>query len=203
MMCIHGAEEMEKEINKLGYKDIILKSDGEPALKSVQEEVERRRNDPTILENSAPGDSGAIGAAERAVQVLGGYVRVLRAGPQGRLGMVIRGSHLVMTWLVQHAADCILKYQVGEDGKTDHERLKGKLFSRPAVEFGEKVHFKKGAKGQKEHKLDMKWNEGHFLCFHWRTSDASVGTKDGIHRAGTIRRVGAHQRTWTQKQATW
>ena len=37
MMCIHGAEEMEKEINKLGYKDIILKSDGEPALKSVQE----------------------------------------------------------------------------------------------------------------------------------------------------------------------
>ena len=65
MMCIHGAEEMEKEINKLGYKDIILKSDGEPALKSVQEEVERRRNDPTILENSAPGDSGATGAAER------------------------------------------------------------------------------------------------------------------------------------------
>ena len=190
----HPSQEMKKDIDKLGYKEIILKSDGEPALKSVQEEVKRRRNDPTILENSAPGDSRANGAAERAVQALGEHVRVLRAGLQGRLDMVIRGSHPVMTWLVQHAADCISKYQVGEDGKTGYERLKGKPFSRPSVEFGEKVHFKKSAKGQKEHKLDMKWNEGHFLGFHWRTSEAIVGTKEGIRRAGTIRRVGAHRR---------
>ena len=194
MMCIHGAEEMKKDIDKLGCKEIILKSDGEPALKSVQEEVKRRRNDPTILENSAPGDSRANGAAERAVQALGEHVRVLRAGLQRRLDMVIRGSHPVMTWLVQHAADCSSKYQVREDGKTGYERLKGKSFSRPSVEFGEKVRFKKSAKGQKEHKLEMKWNVGHFLGFHWRTSEAIVGTKEGIRRAGTIRRVGAHRR---------
>ena len=44
MMCIHGAEEIEKDIDKA----IILKSDGEPALKSVYEEVKRRRKYQTI-----------------------------------------------------------------------------------------------------------------------------------------------------------
>ena len=37
----HGAEEMIKDIKQLGYSEIILKCDGEPALKSVQEEVKR------------------------------------------------------------------------------------------------------------------------------------------------------------------
>ena len=70
MINDHGAEALERDIERLGYKEIILKSDGEPALKSVQEEVKRRRKDPTILENSAPGDSRANGAAARAVQAV-------------------------------------------------------------------------------------------------------------------------------------
>ena len=73
-----------------------------------------------------------------------------------------------MTWFVQRATGCISKYQVGEDGKTSYEQLKGKPISRPAVEFGEKIHFKHSAKCQKEHKLDAKQNERHFLVFYCR-----------------------------------
>ena len=76
---------------------------------------------------------------------------------------MIRSSHPVMTRLAQHAADCISKYQVSEDGKSSHERLKGKPFSRHIVEFGEKVHCKRINKGQKEHKIESKWSEGYFL----------------------------------------
>merc|ERR1712240_171121 len=194
MVCHHGADAMEKDIAKLGYQEIILKSDGEPAIKAVQEEVKRRRTANTILENSARSDSRANGAAERAVKAVSEQVRVLRAGLQARLGSVIKGSHPVMTWLVQHAADCLSKYQVGEDGKTAYERWKGKPFNRPAVEFGEKIHYRKSAKGPKENKLDAKWDEGYFLGFNWRTSEAIVGTKDGVVKASTIRRVGAHRR---------
>ena len=80
------------------------------------------------------------------------------------------------------------------DGKTAHERLKGKRFSRAAVEYREKIHFKKSTKGNKENKLDGKWNAGYFLGFYWRTGEAVVGTRQGAVRAGTIRRVGAHRR---------
>merc|ERR1712240_2189 len=145
MVCQHGADAMEKDIETLGYKEIILKSDGEPAIRSVQEEVKRRRKDNTILDNSVPGDSKSNGAAERAVKAVSEQVRVLRDGLQARLGAVIKGNHPVTTWLVQHAADCLSEYQVGEDGKTAHERLKWKPFTRPAVEFGEKVHYKKNS----------------------------------------------------------
>ena len=62
------------------------------------------------------------------------------------------------------------------------------------MEFGEKVHYKRSNKGQKEHKIESKWSEGYFLGFYWRTSEAIVGTKDGVIRAGTLRRVGAHRR---------
>ena len=56
MVHEHGAAAMVSDIERLGYKEVILKCDGEPGMKSVQEEVERRRMDPTILENSVPGD---------------------------------------------------------------------------------------------------------------------------------------------------
>ena len=194
MIHEHGAKAMVDDISKLGYKEIILKCDGEPALKNVQVEVQRRREAQTILENSVPGDSKTNGAAERAVKAVGEQVRVLRAGLQGRLDMVIRTSHPMLTWLVQHAADCLSKYQVGEDGKTAYERLKGKKFSRAVVEFGEKIHYKKNSKGHKDNKLDVKWGEGYFLGFYWKTSEALVGTPAGVKRAGTIRRVGAHRR---------
>ena len=62
---------MVEDIAKLGYQEIILKCDGEPALKNVQSEVQRRRAAQTILENSVPGDSKANGAAERAVKAVG------------------------------------------------------------------------------------------------------------------------------------
>ena len=63
----HGATELIKDIAKLGYNEIILKCDGEPALKTIEEEVRRQRSEKTILENSPVGDSRANGAAERAV----------------------------------------------------------------------------------------------------------------------------------------
>ena len=160
MVHEHGAAAMISDIERLGCKEVILKCDGEPAMKSVQDKVKRRRMDPTIVENSVPGDSRSNGSAKRAVKALGEHVRVLRAGLQERLGLVIRTSHPVMTWL-EHAADCISKYQLSEDGKSAHERLKGKPFRRHTVEFGEKVHYKRSNKGQKEHKIESKWSEGY------------------------------------------
>ena len=119
------------------------------------------------------------------------------------MGVVLRGAHPVMAWLVQHAADCLSKYQIGEDGKTAYERLKGKKFSCAVVEFGEKVHYRKHVKGHKDNKLDSKWGEGYFLGFYWKTSEALIGTSEGVKRSGTIRRVGAHRRWDAEGLSTW
>ena len=189
----HGAVAMLADLKKLGYHEVILKCDGEPALRSVQEEVKLRREQPTILENSPVADSRSNGAAERAVQAVQEHVRVLKHGLEQRLGIKIKASHPVLSWIVEHAADLLSKYQAGDDGRTPYERLKGKRFSGTEVEFGEKIHHKY-RKAVMNHKLEPRWGEGFYLGKLWRTGEAIVGTEAGVVKAGTIKRVGAHRR---------
>ena len=125
LASMHGAEDMIKDIAKLGYKEVILKSDNEPALRSVQEEVQKRREDVTILENSLVGDSRSNGAAERAVQAVGEQVRGLRKALEDLVGYRLPGTHPVLAWMIEHAADVLSKFLVGDDGKTAYDRLRG------------------------------------------------------------------------------
>ena len=103
----HAAEEMTQDIKKLGYGDVILKSDGEPALIATQEEVQRRRGQKTVLENSPVGDSRANGHAERAAQTIAKQVSSLRKALEDRVGISITGGYPVGTWVVEHAADVV------------------------------------------------------------------------------------------------
>ena len=54
---VHGAEQLIRDIEELGYKKVILKADNEPAMHALQEEVKKRRQDETLLENSPVGES--------------------------------------------------------------------------------------------------------------------------------------------------
>lgn len=62
---------MSDDLGKLGYHEVILKCDREPALPNAQEEVQRRREGATILENSGVRDSQANGAAGKGCPVVG------------------------------------------------------------------------------------------------------------------------------------
>ena len=108
-----GAGAVIEDLEKLGYKEVILRCDGEPALKAVQEEVKARRNHQKIMDNSPVGDSRANGAAERVVQAVEEQVRVVRHGLEMRRGMKISGKRSFVCWLIEHAGDLLSKYQVG------------------------------------------------------------------------------------------
>jgi hypothetical protein len=168
-----------KGIAKLGYKEIILKSDGEPALISIQSEVKQRREESTILENSPVGDSRSNGVAKRAVRAVGGQARVLRKALGDRLGLKVNSAHPVTSWLVD-AADLLSKCQVGVDGKMGCERWKGEAFAWEIAEFGEKVHYRRNKKIARANKLETKWGEDFFLGVNWRTGEAAIGTSTGV-----------------------
>ena len=46
----HGADEVCRDIEALGYRDIVFKTDNEPAMRTLQEEVRSRRVARTVLE---------------------------------------------------------------------------------------------------------------------------------------------------------
>ena len=74
---LFGAEQVCTDIECLGYKDVVIKTDNEPAMITLQEEIRSRRTDKTILENSPVGESQSNGIAERAVRSVANQVRVL------------------------------------------------------------------------------------------------------------------------------
>ena len=98
---------MEREIRKVGNRDrVVLRSDGEPAIKDLLSEVARlRKGIPTVLESTAPGDSRANGLAERAVTSVEEQVRVLQISSEKATGEPLEVSHRGFTWIVEHAAD--------------------------------------------------------------------------------------------------
>ena len=129
------------------------------------------------------------------MQAIAEQVRVIRRGLEQRLELRLSGKHPVTAWLVERAADLLSKFQAGDDGKTGYERWKGKPFHGEEIEFAEKIHYRENTKARaKQNKLEIRWDEGHYLGRWWRTGEAIVGTRAGILRSGTVRRVGGHRR---------
>ena len=195
LVANHGVTQLMKDIDRLGHKKVCLKCDGEPALVAIQDEVKKQRIDETLVENSPAGDSCANGIAERAVQSVAEQIRVLRASLETKINAKLPGTHAVTTWLVEHCADLLNKYQLGDDGRTAYHRLRGKIWKHEMVEFGEKVHYRVNMKSlPKEYKLEGRWGEGFFMGVKWRTGESWVATTEGIVKTSAIRRVGGHRR---------
>ena len=176
--CLHG--------------DIIVRSDQEPAVMSIIEEVGKiraqRGGGRFVVENSPVGSSQSNGVAEKAIQSVQGQVRVLKLALEKRWGIKIPHRHSVIPWVVEYAAFLLNRYEVGHDGKTAYERLKGKRAKTLGIEFGEGVHWRmkqaKGALG----KLDSLWSDGVYLGIKGKTGEIIIGDAEGVWRTRTIRR---------------
>ena len=72
-----------KEFEEMGRKDIILKTDGEPAMISLQAALQAARTGRTVLENPPQYNPQSNGACEKAVQDVGG------AGAEAETGIGI------------------------------------------------------------------------------------------------------------------
>ena len=94
-----------------------------------------------------------------------------------------------MAWIPQHAGFLLSRFQVAADGKTAHERLKGKSYRRPLVDFAEKVQFMPVIHGGHMNKLQTKWELGRFVGIRPKSNEALIMTERGIEKARSIRRL--------------
>merc|ERR1712086_438276 len=91
------------------------------------------------------------------------------------------------------------RYTVGEDGKTAYERQKGRKCVLEVVPVGEFVRYKQlGETSQERKSLESSWFEGVWLGHARGSSEARAGTKDGVVRAWTIRRMPEGERLNSQ-----
>ena len=64
----YAVKSLAKDIAALGYTELVLKSDGEPAISALKQAVRMERHERIVIESSPVKESKSNGAAENAVQ---------------------------------------------------------------------------------------------------------------------------------------
>ena len=186
---------LSAEVAMLGHKELILKSDGEPAIHALKEAVKAERAERIVLERSPVSESRSNGLAENTIQLIQGQIRAMKHALESRLQTKISESACILPWLVMHAAGILNRHRVGKDGFTAYRRLKGKEFRRPAAEFGEAVlYLKPGTAGVD--KAVCRWEAGIWLGFVEDSGEIIVGTELGVMKAYQFKRLSSKAERW-------
>ena len=126
----------------------VLKDDQEPSIKALREAVIRRitalKGDLDIQvtpEESPVGESESNGEVESAIKQVQGQFRTVRLSLQSSYQQIVPDDHVAALWLLPHSAQLLHRYLVGQEGKTARQRLRGRTFKSPVVEFGECVWY--------------------------------------------------------------
>lgn len=122
----HKAVELMEECGDKCNK-VVLKSDPEPAMNYLKDDiVAERREGQTVVEDAPKGSTGSNGIAERAVQEIEGVVRGMKSALEARLGRKVGVREPLINFMPEYSSYLINILEVGKDGKTAYERNKGK-----------------------------------------------------------------------------
>ena len=131
--------EVIDEVGDAGQQ-IITKTDQEPSIVTLVEDIVKAREDGrTLVEQSPVQSSGSNGVVERAAQGIEGQIRVVLIALEGKVERQLDPQEAVVTFIPEYAAYVLNRLEVGKDGKTAYERAKGKKATVVGIEFGEKV----------------------------------------------------------------
>ena len=188
------SKRVEASMGELGCEMSMatLKTDNGPALVAVTDAVTKVRASRfaqrTIMENSPAHFSKSNGVIERGVQTIQGMVRTLRSAIEERWMVKLDPENALLSWLVEYAGWLVNRAEVGHDGQTPYERLKGKTARLPGMEFGEAVMWKSRPQGGPLGKLSCLWSDGIYFRVKGSTGEYIVGDGAGVWKTRTVRR---------------
>ncbi len=188
---------MIKDFEEMDRAHMILKTDGEPAIVAVQNRLQALRPGRTVPRNPPAYNPQSNGPCEKAVQDVTGQLRKVKLALEARLKIAIDDDLPIIQWALEHAVFLLNKLSVGHDGMTACERLTGRKWRRPLVEFGEIVLAKlalrrtgRGKVKQQKKKLAARTIEGVWVGQIARTGEHLIIKPNGdAVRCRTIRRV--------------
>ena len=172
-----------------------MRSDNERSLLSL---IERVMNNLTgvefLLMTSPEGDHAANGLVEVGVREIKAQTMILRSQLEQRLGNQIDEQDPLMSWIPRHAANCVSRYKLMDDGRTPDQRRCGKTWKRPVVEFGASVHFRPVGENSALRGGDQRMLCGVYVGHHERSGAEIFLTPDGVKRGTRIARMLKHER---------
>ncbi|CAE7551092.1 unnamed protein product [Symbiodinium sp. CCMP2592] len=176
-----------RDLNWLGYKRLVLKTDQENAIKALGAAVKAGFPEDLTLEESPKGDSHgqSNGTAENSVQRVQGQVRTMKYALEQNAGGELPKDSVIFPWMIEYAGVLhTLFSQEDSEGMTPFQKLKGRTWQVALPSFGEIVDYRRRTKS----KLDARWQEGVYLGLRLTSSEKIIGTPSGILVVQSIRR---------------
>ena len=157
-----------KDIDSLGYSTVTLKSDGEPALVQVLNEIKNRRVQDTFIMHPPAYDPQANGLIEQTVQSTMNQFRAVRLGLEQKLGRNIPEDSPILEWCLAHSVWILNNFVIGEDGLASQARLTGRRQVHKLIGFGECVQAKplRARKTKRAAQLEERWLDGVWLGYN-------------------------------------
>ena len=166
----------------------VLQSDQEEYLVSLLKTTARTIGSNITARQSPAYSSQSQGSIERFHRTLFNQVRTLTAQWKSNYKLnIISINHLIMPWVIRHAAYLLNRYAIHNDGKTSYFRRWNKEHKTPLREFGETIQYMV-AHHKKMPKLESRFYKGIWLGKDIMTSESIIGISGKIIRTRTIRR---------------
>ena len=131
------AKRAAKFIDHLGHNRVTLRCDNDLAIEAVAREIAQARQggSQTVPGRPPVGESQSHGIIERAVGLVAGQARTLKAALEHRTGTRVPSDERILCWLVEFAAYLMNRRDIGTDGKTLQQRLHGRKDNTPVLEL--------------------------------------------------------------------
>ena len=126
------------DLSYLGHERIVIRPDGEPALRSLKEVVQTDpsmkielsgrkcdKRDQIIKEESCAHDSRTNGYIESKIRRVQGQIRAMKDALESRLGCKIKDDHECLPWLIRHASFLRSRLVEGSSGMTPIQKMEG------------------------------------------------------------------------------
>ena len=186
-----------RDIRFLGYAQLTLKSDQEPAILALTNAVKNTlsaRGVTCRLENSPKGDAHGMpnGESESSVAIAQGLARTLKDHVEFKIEKMINPKSPLLPWLVEYVGILYTLFSFDEkskDGMTPFRKLKGRDWVISLPSCGECVDYRV----RTQHKLEARWDIGIYLGIRLHTTEKIIGTPQGVVVVQSIRRKPADQ----------
>jgi hypothetical protein len=104
MVGRHTVESVVCWLREGCYRQVTIRTDGEPAIVALMDRVKAARPEETVLQRSPTRSSQSLGAGERAVRTVKEQFRTLRFQLEMKVGMKITPDLPIWSWIGRHAA---------------------------------------------------------------------------------------------------
>ena len=193
-------KDMHEELRSWGYAGgvedrLVFRTDGESSIMAVVNKLAKYHGGDVVPEHSPPGESQANGAAEENGKSILGLAVTLLEDVCSQAGEVIEGSLPFVQWVIRWSAMLLSRYSVIDGDKTAYERQTGRKCRLEVIPIGEMVLYKSAKTSQdRKRVIGENWREAIWLGHNRGSSDALVGTAEGVVRAWSIKRVSESER---------